>query len=163
MYYKLIRVVSPFTFALMICLIFQSKAAMSGPKKITIKGNVVAVSGAHSLTIFNGFVYPEIIIRVDEPKNLRSQFVRVILSIRAEQYQKWMASLPTSHSFRTIRQKLKDGLLTRSIPLLDASSGKEMGRMPAWNNLPGFEKIQLPFDKPVMAFESIDWPVMPVI
>lgn len=136
----------------------------SEPQRVTVKGDAVAISSSPGMRmILNGVVHTEIILRVDAPEYLASEFVRVSLSVPGEQFDNWMKSLSAVRRFRLKSLRKEDGLLIRSVPLISIDSGEELERIPAWTPLSGHEKVRLPFDEPVMAFESVDWPPVPIL
>jgi hypothetical protein len=148
----------------LLALVFIALPLVSGPREITVAGTAVAISNSPGLQlVLNGFVHTEIIVRVEKPKELESKFIRIMLSIPESQYDKWKDSLASLNKFRIIPRPSDDGLLKKSVPLVDVSSGEEIGALPVWKSLSGREEIPLPFDQLIMAFESIDWPDVPIV
>lgn len=145
---------------LLVVLALQGRFAESLTRKITVKGDAVAISNSPmAWIIVNGWVHSEIIVRVKEPKNLASQFIRIRLAVRSDQFNEWRASLTSLHQFRIRRIREYDEPLAQWIKVED-QNGTPLPPMSGWANLSGNEGIQLPFDQ-LMAFESVDWPEVP--
>jgi hypothetical protein len=158
-----IQIFSKYILFLISFLALSSGFTISASEEITIKGDVVAISNDPiSWVIINGFVHTEILICVIEPKDLATQIIRVRLSIPERIYNKWMSSFSNLHQFRIKRQTEHDGPLIKKMRVID-SSGKEEVIKSGWDYLSGGQKLQLSPDQQIMTFESIDWPVMPVI
>jgi hypothetical protein len=145
-------------------LICITPTLSSAWQDLTVTGTAVAISHSPGMQlVINGFVRTEIVVRVDKPNNLETRFIRIMLSIPDTQYEKWMNSLTSLTKFRIVRRNSEDGPLIQSSPILDASSGEEIGSFPAWRHLPGRADIQLPFGQKVIAFESVEWPDVPIL
>lgn len=145
-------------------LFLAPRPMVSEQREVTVKGNAVAIGFNPAMAlVVNGSIHMEFIVRVDAPSDLAAQFIRVRLSVSPQQRENWINSLSSIHQFRLKRRKEDDGLLVQFVPLTDASSGEEVGRFPAWKNLPGYEGLQLPYNQQVMTFESMDWPDVPAI
>jgi hypothetical protein len=131
-------------------------------QKITVKGDIIAVPFWSIALLLNGFVHTEIIVQVSQPTNLKSQFILVRLSMPEDKYEKWIDSLSSLHSFRVQRKKAWDEPLNQCFPIRNISSGSE-DMISRWHLMSGHEDVQLPFNKSIMTFESLDWPVIPVL
>jgi hypothetical protein len=126
---------------------------------ITIKGEVIAISNDTSSWLrINGYVSPRIMVRIEKPKELAS-FVCIWLSVPSQEYEKWYKSIRSRNRFRVQRRELDDGPLVEYLDFIDMNHPAEhLPPIPAWKRLPGREKIILPYNQPIMAFESLDWP-----
>ena len=148
----------------LLALICITLPLVSGSREITVKGTAIAISNAPGLQlVLNGFIHTEIIVRVEKPKYLESKFIRIRLSIPENQYKKWECSLASLTKFRIAPRPSENGPLIESNPIIDASSGQKIGSFPAWKHLSGRAEIPLPFDQPLRAFESMDWPDVPIV
>jgi hypothetical protein len=127
------------------------------PKHETISGRVVAYSGFPAC--LNGNGYWSIIIRVQQPKDSNSGFIRVEFTLPCKESPEWVSTQPLNQKFRLIRQKSCDAVLTRSVP----SEPPQNIDSPIWNYLPGVEHETLPFGQILPCYRSIDLPLAPVL
>ena len=123
----------------------------------TVSGRVVAYLGA--LTCLNGNGYWSMVIRVQQPKNGYSKFIRVDFSLPCENSPQWVSTKPSIQKFHLFRQKNCDAVLSGSV------DGEPMQNptKPMWKYTPGTEHEALPFGQVVPCYHSIDLPLAPVV
>jgi len=128
-----------------------------GQHHATVSGRVVAYSGA--LTCLNGNGYWSMVIRVQQPKNIHSNFIRVDFSLPCEKSPEWVTTEPSIQKFRLFRQRNCDALLSGSV----AEERTQNPAMPMWKHTPGTELEALPFGQVVPCYRSTDLPLAPVV
>lgn len=148
----------------MLLFVIAAGACASAKSRVTVEGSAVAVS-ILPLTL-NGNVYADILVGRTHGKALRGEFVLVSLSVPSSQWDQWLAALPSLHRFRVRRSRNQDVSLREHLRVIDAETRKpsaENSDIPAWRLLPGHEAVRLPFGRTIAAYESADWPVLPVV
>src|SRR5436853_3968923 len=88
-----------------LCLTCASTCTWSTPRPRheTTLGQVVAYSSPPAC--LNGNGYWSMIIRVQRPKDIRSEFIRVDFSLPCNKTPEWESSTPSIQKFRLFRQK----------------------------------------------------------
>jgi hypothetical protein len=147
------------SFLLVLCFISTNISAHSAPvpRPLTITGRVVAYSGAPAC--LNGNAYWSVLIRVEQPKNLASQLVRVDFSLPCDRSPEWILTKPTVRSFRLVRDKNADA------PLLGCSQEKcdKNQSLPIWERPANGSDETLPFGQILPSYRSSDLPLAPVV
>jgi hypothetical protein len=144
---------------LILCLSGVSIFALSAPRHHpeTISGRVVAYSSFPAC--LNGNAYWSMVIRVQRPKDTRSQFIRVDFSLPCNQSPVWVSTKPPIQKFRLFRQRDRDDVLTGSM----VEESKQDLALPIWNHPPGTEHDELPFGRVLPSYLSADLPLLPVV
>jgi hypothetical protein len=144
---------------LILCLACGSISASSAPRPQveTVSGRVVAYSGA--LVCLNGTADWSIVIRVEHPKDARSEFIRVDLSLPCDKSPEWLSTKPPIQKFHLVRQKNCDAPLEGSV---DGEPKPDL-TIPTWKSTPGAEYVTLPFGQVIPCYRSVDLPLAPVV
>ena len=146
-------------FLLLLCFTCASISAPAAPAPLplTVTGRVVAYSGA--LACLNGNGYWSVLIRVEQPKSLNSQLVRVDFSLPCDKYPEWISTNPLVKSFRLIRDKNADALLSGCLQ----DECKENQSLPIWKRPATGNHDSLPFGQMLPSYRSVDLPMSPVV
>jgi len=132
------------------------------PHPLTITGRVFAYSGA--LTCLNGNGYWSVLIRVEQPKNLNSQLVRVDFSLPCDKSPEWVSTKPVVKSFRLVRDKNADAaLLGCLLEKCDKNQQLQNQLLPIWRRPVGGNDKTLPFGEILPTYRSVDLPLAPVV
>jgi len=123
------------------------------PQYETIVGQVAAYSGP--LECFSGTGYWSVIIRVQEPKNTHSKFVRVDFGLPCEKSPVWISAKPPVERFRLNRHKECDAVLKESMEM----EQKREVVIPMWQYPSGATHERLPFGEVVPCYEPVDLPL----
>jgi hypothetical protein len=99
------------------------------------------------------------VIRVQQPKNGHSKFIRVDFSLPCEKSPEWVSTKPTIQKFHLFRQEDCDAVLSGSVD----EEPTQNPTMPMWKYTPGTEHEALPFGQVVPCYRSIDLPLVPVV
>jgi hypothetical protein len=144
---------------LILCLACTSISALSAlsSKGETVSGRVAAYSSPP--TCLNGNGYWSMVIRVQRPKDLGSEFIRVDFSLPCDKSPEWVSAKPSIQKFRLFRQKDCDAVLVGSMD----EEPKQKLAMPIWKYPPGTEHDVLPFGQVVPCYRSADLPLAPVV
>ena len=132
-------------------------SSASNPRRETILGRVVAYSS--SPACLNGHGYWSMVIRVQQPKDNRSEFIRVDFSLPCDKSPEWVSAKPSIQKFHLFRQKDCDAILEEFMD----TEPKQHSAIPIWRHPPGAELDTLPFGQPVPCYRSIDLPLIPVV
>ena len=122
------------------------------PRHETILGRVVAYSVFPDC--LNGNGYWALIIRVERPKDVRSEFIRVDFTLPCRARPEWLVATPPIQSFNLLRQKDCE-----AVPV--GSAGREPRQnpnMPPWEYLRGTEPHVLPSGQVVHCYRPFDAP-----
>ena len=134
------------------------------PGATTVKGKAVAI---HWFQVpINGVCSTDILLQASLKPNSAPEFVRVSVSIPEAEFDRWLAALPGMSQFSIIRDPSNDSVLKESVPIIEEGPGttpKRPGTAPLWRLLKGNEGVALPFGKPIKAFRSSLWPVIPAV
>jgi hypothetical protein len=135
-------------------------------KNKVISGRIVAFAGA--LICLNQNAYWSMIIRVENPKDVGSEFIRIQFSRPCDQAApEWLNAKSAMRKFRLIREKDFDAVLAEFADCVDESSNKDATnhclRLPMWKHVPGEEQQKLPFGQLIPAYRFADEPQVPVI
>ena len=142
---------------LILCIVCTSWSPALGQHHETVSGRVVAYSGA--LSCLNGNNYWSMLIRVEQPKNSHSKFIRVDFSLPCGKSPEWVSTNPSIQKFRLFRQKDCDEVLSGSVNQEPTPSAT----MPMWKYTTGTENEPLPFGQIVPCYRSLDLPLTPVV
>lgn len=123
------------------------------PQYETIVGQVAAYSGP--LECFSGTGYWSVIVRVQEPKNSHSKFIRVEFSLPCEKSPAWISAKRSVQRFRLSRRKACDEVLKETM----AMEQKREIRIPMWQYPPGATREGMPFGEVVPCYYPVDLPV----
>jgi hypothetical protein len=107
----------------------------------------------------NGNAYWSMIIRVQRPKDNRSEFIRADFSLPCEKSPEWVSAKPSIQKFRLFRQKDCDAVLGEFMDI----EPKHDSAIPIWKHPPGAEHESLPFGQVVPCYRSADQPLVPVV
>jgi len=145
---------------LILCFTCASISSLSTPRPRheTILGRVVAYSTFPAC--LNGNGYWSMVIRVQRPKDIRSNFIRVDFSLPCDKSPEWVSARPSLQKFRLYRQKDCDAVL---LEFMDEEAKQQHLAIPIWKYLPGAEHDTLPFGQVVPCYRSVDLPLIPVI
>jgi hypothetical protein len=139
-----------------ICAYISGLPALGQPHE-TVSGRIVAYSGA--LTCLNGNGYWSMVIRIQQPQNGHSKFIRVDFSLPCEKSPEWVSTKSTIQKFRLVRQKDCDAVLSGSVD----EEPTQNPSMPMWKYTPGTKHEELPFGQVLPCYRSIDLPLVPVV
>jgi len=132
------------------------------PQPLTITGRVVAYSGA--LACLNGNGYWSILIRVEQPKNLTSQLIRVDFSLPCDKSPEWVSAKPVVKSFRLVRDKNADTALSGCLQeKCDKNPRVQNQSLPIWKRPVGGNDETLPFGRILPSYRSAYLPLAPVV
>jgi hypothetical protein len=134
------------------------------PAKIeVISGRIVAY--ASELACLNGNTYWSMIIHVQDPIDVASEFVEVSFSLPCAEEPKWLTGKSSFRKFRLIREKDSDAVLKEFMDCVDDSGGRatECQPIPIWKHVPDTEREKLPFGQRVPSYRSADLPLVPVV
>jgi hypothetical protein len=124
------------------------------PRPETILGRVVAYSIFPSCLNENG--YWALIIRVQRPKDVRSEFIRVDFTLPCRAKPAWLVATPPIQRFNLFR-----GKDCEAVPV--ESAGEEPGpkpNMPHWEYLRGIDQHVLPSGQVVHCYRPVDAPMI---
>lgn len=127
------------------------------PRLETKLGRVVAYST--SLACLNGNGYWSMLIRVQQPKDIRSEIIRVDFSLPCGRSPEWVSAAPSIQNFRLIRRKDWDA---RLVEFMDTAPKQETAIL-IWKHPPGAEHDSLPFGQVVPCYRSADLPLAPAL
>jgi hypothetical protein len=144
---------------LILCFMCASASPISSasPRQEAILGRVVAYSGA--LACLNGNGYWSMLIRVQQPRGARSEFIRVDFTLPCDKSPEWVSVKPAIQKFRLSRQKDCDAVLEE----FSDSVPKQNTPIQRWAYPPGSEHDALPFGQVVPCYRSVDLPLAPVV
>jgi hypothetical protein len=144
---------------LILCFTCVSTLCLSAPhpRPEAILGRVVAYST--SPACLNGNGYWSMLLRVQQPKDIRSHLVRVDFSLPCDKYPEWVSAKPSIQKFRLFRQKDCDAELVEFMEI----SPKQDLAIPIWRYPPAAEHYLLPFGQVVPCYRSADLPLAPVV
>jgi hypothetical protein len=146
---------------LILWIVYASVSTSSAARlqRETISGRIVAYS--NSLACLNGNGYWSMVIRVQRPKDTRSEFIRVDFSLPCGKSPEWVSSSPSTQKFRLLRQKDCDAALEGS---MDEAPGRSLNlALPIWKHPPGTEQDLLPFGQVIPCYRSVELPLAPVL
>jgi hypothetical protein len=152
------------SFLLILCITCSNISVHSAPapQPLTITGRVVAYSGA--LACLNGNGYWSVLIRVEQPKNLTSQLVRVDFSLPCDKSPEWVSAKPALMSFRLVRDKNADAALSGCLQeKSDKNQGLQNQSLPIWKRPVRGDDETLPFGRILPSYRSADLPLAPVV
>jgi hypothetical protein len=133
-------------------------------KQQTVSGHIVAYDTP--LVCLNGNVYQTIIIRVEHPKKVGSEFILAEFSHPCDAAPKWLSARSRIQEFRLIREEEKDGALKEFMDCVDESGAKHptgLCSIPIWKPTSGAEKESLPFGRRLPCYRFADLPLVPVV
>ncbi|PYV63602.1 MAG: hypothetical protein DMG95_06500 [Acidobacteria bacterium] len=137
------------------CVFFTN--ILSFAQHTTISGRIIAYDNA--LTCLNGNAYWTMIIRVQNPKKVGSEFVSVQFSHPCAGIPKWLKTSSSIQEFHLIRQRESDAKLKEFWDCADQSLREEERQgcppLDRWKRIPGAERESLPF--------GADNPRLPII
>ena len=144
---------------LILCFVCVSTPCLSAPRPRpeTILGWIVAYST--SPACLNGNGYWSMLIRVQQPSKIRSEFIRVDFSLPCEKSPEWVSAKPLMQKFHLFRQKDCDAGLVEFMETVP----KQDTAIPIWKHPPGAEHDSLPFGQIVPCYRSADLPLAPVV
>ena len=122
-----------------------------------VSGRMIAYSVSPACLNANG--YWLMLIRVEEPKNLNSQLIRVDFSLPCDKSPEWISTNPSVKIFRLVRDKSADVVLSGC--LQGECQGSQS--LPIWKRPPGGSHDPLPFGQTLPSYRSIDLPLAPVV
>jgi len=116
---------------------------------------------AYSLSpmCLNGNGYWSIVIRVERPKKLRSQLIRVDFSLPCGKYPDKIASNSAPMKFRLVRDKNLDYVLSGQME----GERQQNQSLPIWKRPEGANHDALPFGQMIPGYRSVDLPLEPVL
>lgn len=112
----------------------------------------------------NGNGYWSVLIRVEQPKNLTSQLVRVDFSLPCDKSPEWVSTKPVVKSFRLVRDKNADAALLGCLQeKCEKSPQVQNQSLPIWKRPIGGNDETLPFGEILPSYRSVDLPLVPVV
>ena len=143
----------------LLCFTCMSVSVFSVPRQQsqTVSGRVVAYSVLP--VCLNGNGYWSLVIRVEQPKNLHSQLIRVDFSLPCGKSPEWASSDSSIKTFRLVRSKDGDGVLSGFME----GENQRGHALAVWRRPMGAEHNALPFGHVLPNYRSIDLPLQPVI
>jgi hypothetical protein len=144
-----------------------SISAVSAPRARveSISGRIVAY--ASPVTCLNGNAYWSMVVHVQEPNAIPSEFVQVHFSLPCGESPDWLIAKSSIQKFRLIREKDSDSVLKE---FMECSSESPSGHaaqpcapMPIWKRVPDAARDRLPFGQRVPSYRSADLPLAPVV
>lgn len=143
-----------------LCLTFASVSAFSepAPHPQIISGRVIAYSSAFPACL-NGNGYWSVLIRVEKPKSLSPQFIRLDFSLPCDKSPDWISADPLVKSFRLVRDKSADAVLSGC---LQEECGQNQS-LPIWIRPAAGKPDALPFGQTLPSYRSVDLPMIPVV
>lgn len=144
---------------LILCLTCASIPSLPppGPRHETVTGRIVAYSPA--MACLNGNAYWSMIVRVQQPKDAHSEFIRVDFSLPCKNFPEWVTTKPSIQKFHLFRQKNCEEVLAGSA----GDEPTQNSSMPFWKYPPGAEHVTLPFGETIRCCRSLDLPLVPVV
>jgi len=148
-------------------VLWTSVSAFSAPhtRVESISGRIVAY--ANPLTCLNGNAYWSMIIHVQDPGGILSEFIQVPFSLPCGAAPEWLTAKSSFQKFRLIREKDSDSVLKEFMECGgDSPSGhaaQPCPPMPIWKRVPDAERDKLPFGQRVPCYHSVDLPLAPVV
>jgi hypothetical protein len=129
-----------------------SGLSASRPKHEIILGRVVAYSIFP--TCLNGNGYWALIIRIQRPKDVPAEFIRVDFTLPCRTRPEWLVATPPIQKFNLFRQKDCEALPVGS----EGEEPKQKSNMPHWEYLRGTEPSMLPSGQVVHCYRPVDPP-----
>lgn len=129
----------------------------SAPRSTVVSGRVIAYSVPPAC--LNGNGYWSMLIRVEKPKNLNSQLIRVDFSLPCDKSPEWISTNSSVKRFRLVRDKTPDAVLSGCLQ----EECKENQSLPIWKRPRGETHDPLPFGQMLPSYRSIDLPLAPVV
>lgn len=99
------------------------------------------------------------LVRVEKPKNLNSQLIRVDFSLPCDKSPEWISTNSSVKRFRLVRDKNADVVLSGCLQ----EECKESRSLPIWKRPTGGTHDPLPFGQMLPSYRSIDLPLAPVV
>jgi hypothetical protein len=153
---------------LVVLVVFcTSISAFSAPrsKVENISGRIVVY--ANPLTCLNGNSYWSMIIHVQDPRDISSEFIQVPFSVPCSEAPGWLPTKSSFQTFRLIREKDSDSVLKEFMECggepPSGGAPQPCPTMPIWRRVPGTERYKLPFGQRVPCYRSVDLPLAPVV
>jgi hypothetical protein len=149
--------------ALVLLVVFYA-SIFAFARQETSAGRIVAYD--KPLACLNGNVYRSIIIRVENPKKVGSQFIRVDFSHPCDETPKWFKAKSQPQKFHLIRDKESDEVLKEFFDCVDESSTNHLAKpcpWQIWEYVPGAELVSLPFGQRIPCYRSVNLPLAPVV
>ncbi len=144
-----------------------SISASSAPrtKVESISGRIVAY--ANPVTCVNGNAYCSMIVHVQDPRDIPSEFIQVPFSLPCGEAPNWITARSSLQKFRLIREKDSDSVLKEFMECSSDSPSNHAAQpcapMPIWKRVPHTERDPLPFGQRVPCYRSADLPLTPVV
>jgi hypothetical protein len=133
----------------------------SSAKDLVIEGKVVAVA-PFSLEI-NGSIYVNVLVQISKSDKSDENIVCIRLSVREYEYNKWRSDIESAKRFRIKPSETKEMEVIEHIPFVDMDGTSIYSGEDLWQILPEGRTVKIPFGQKVPLYESLDWPVRPVI
>jgi len=127
------------------------------PHQRTISGRVMAYSS--SPVCLNGNGYWSLVIRVEGPKKLRSQLIRVDFSLPCDRFPGKITTNSAPRKFRLVREKNLDYVLSGQME----GETQQKQSLPIWKRPEGSNHDALPFGQMIPGYRSVDLPLEPVL
>jgi len=110
----------------------------------------------------NGNSSWSMVIRVQHPKDIGSQFIRVDFSLPCGKSPEWASGKPSPQKFRLRRERDCDTVLEKFRDFRDEET-KHNEAVPIWKYPADAEHDPLPFGQILPCYRSIDLPLIPVV
>jgi len=143
------------------CIFFLISGFVANAFCKSFNGDAVAFSGAE--TALNGIVWADVLIVKSKGVKSPQELVIVQLSVPESEWDHWLSEISSVHNFRVRRAKIKEEELVEHEHFIDKESGAKIGEYPVWHMLTGNEMMKIPFGKRIPVYDSLDWPVRPVL
>jgi hypothetical protein len=157
--------------ALIVALASSAYVGAGGQKHITINGSIVAY--ANSISCMNGGLIWTSIVRVEDPKPGDSAYVVLYFGTECLSDPKWLEGKSKVREFKVVESDSCEAIprgTDADAPDEKASTKKDGGATdveqipgPFWNYVKGADRKAVPFGKKVPCYESVQYPVRPVL
>jgi hypothetical protein len=149
---------------LLILLLAPVYSASAAHRATTLSGQIVAYSSP--LTCINGNAYWSMIIRAHASRKQNVEYLRVDFSFPCGDFPAFLSGHSRLRKFRLVRTKDADQPLEQFTGFIDSLTGKTHSNdagIPAWKATLGMEQEKLPFGQVLPSYQSLDYPLAPVL
>jgi hypothetical protein len=115
--------------------------------------------GGHAAQTNSILNYRSVLIRVEQPKNLNFQLVRVDFSPPCDKFPERISTNPLVKSFRLIRDKNADAVLSGCLQ----DECKQNQSLPIWKRPATGNHDSLPFGQMLPSYRSVNPPMSPLV
>jgi hypothetical protein len=145
---------------IMVIVVLLGAYVNASDRSQTIEGVAVAFSSSH--IIYNGYVHADVLIAKSHNGKPQNKIICVSLSVKAAEWLDWIAVISSVKQFHVRPANRKEIEVIEHNYLIDEATGVSK-EFPYWKILSEGENIQIPYGQKVPTYDSLDWPVRPVI